>query len=189
MDKAKIDANVEWAIRCMNEEYDFDKARRYIDAALLEVGSNKKIAYYDVLRNILINLRYSVRGFSKKSKIKVSYNALLHFYANEFDNIAYAEIDPDSELEQGIVNSICCDITKNVGSFATAMRQFYIDFGVFTAVANNNKFKNEYLPLILRTEKAAVQILRRYNNRSPQVDANIGIWEGEVNGKYGAKYL
>ena len=189
MDKTKIDSNVEWAIRCMNEEYDFDKARRYIEAALLEVGSNKKIAYYDVLRNVLMKLHYNVRGFSKKGKVKESYNALLHYYADEFENICYAEIDADSEIEAGIVNSICCDITQNVGGFAKSMRQLYMDVGILTALANNNKYLNEYMPIILRTERAAFQIMRRYNKRSPEIDANIKIWEDEIKGKYGAKYL
>ena len=189
MDKNKIDSNVEWAIRTMNEEYNFEKARHYIEDALLEVGSNKKLAYFDVLRNVLSKLHFSVRGFSKKAKVKESYNQLLHFYANEFEKICYAEIDPDSEMDASIANSICCDIVTNVAVFCKAMRQFYIDFGVVTAMAHNNKFLNEYMPILLRTERSAYQIMSRFNFRSPQIEQNIRTWENEIKGKYGEKYL
>ena len=189
MDKNKIDSNVEWAIRTMNEEYDFEKARRYIEQALLEVGSNKKLAHYDVLRNVLVKLHFNVRGFSKKAKVKKSYNRLLHFYADEFENICYVEIDPNSEMDADIANSICCDIVNNVAGFSRGMRQLYMDIGIFTAMANNNKYLNEYMPIVLRTERSAYQIMSRFKYRTPQIEQNIRTWEDEIKGKYGAKYL
>ena len=147
MNKELIDMNVNRAIVSINDKFDYQEARRYLDAALNEVGSNKKLAYYDVLKRVINKLQYNVRGFSKKRRVKECFSNLLHFYGNEFPNIAYADVNPDSEIEMDLANSICCEVINAVGSFTKSMRALYIDFGLLTAVANNSKFLNEFMPM------------------------------------------
>lgn len=189
MNKELIDRNVLTAIDIINKQYDFNAARQYINNALLEVGSNRKLAYYDVLRNILIKLFYDVRGFSKKAAVKSCYTNLLHYYQEEFVNIQFVDIDATNVDEMTIANSICVDMVNNIAKFAQGMRQFYVDVGFFTALGNNNKYMNEFMPIILKSERAAYLFLSRYSNKSAAVEKNIQIWKSEVEGKYGRKYL
>jgi len=189
MNKEVIDLNVQRAISAINDSYDFSEGKLYLSKALDEVGSNKKLAYYDVLRNVLLKLHYNVRGFSKKHKVKECYKELLHFYQREFECIPFVEIDENSEIDMGLCNSICCDIVKNVGTFSNGMRQFYMDIGILTALGNNASFLNEFMPIILKTEKAARDLMVRFSNPTSQIRQNISTWESEINGKYGRKYL
>ena len=189
MNKELIDLSVERAINAINNDFDFDCARNHIYKAFNEIGSNKKLAYYDVINRVLSQLHYNVRGFSKKSRVKECYSSLLKFIQVEFENIEYVDINPDSEMDMGLSNSICCDVVSNVGAFAKGMRQFYIDFGVLTALGNNKKYLDTYMPIVMKCERAAMRLLKRFANPTPQVRQNIALWEEEVNGKYGAKYL
>lgn len=189
MEKSVIDLNVDRAVSSLNDSFDFNGAKTHILRALDEVGSNKKLAYYDVLRSVITKLHYNVRGISKKLKVKKCYSSLLHFYQTEFAEIAHAEINPDSTDEMMVCNSICCDIVNSVTSFMKGIRHLYMDLGIITSLINNKKYLNEFMPIGLKIEKAARDVLKQYNNKTSNIIENIRIWDNEVNGKYGAKYL
>lgn len=199
MDIENIDLNVDKAIAAINDGFCFEKAKEYIESAQSAAGDKNCLAYYDVLNRVLSGLHFYVKSTKEKKMVRDCYGKLLEYISLNFADIADLQVAADSEDEMEAANSICTNIINNSSSFASAIigmtylwENIVLIFSGMTYMivitARLIKLKKLFMPTLIRLEKAAAELMSKYECKNEVILKNIEIWNKEVK-KYGKKYL
>ena len=182
VDIERIEINTQLAIKAMNDDWSFEKARMYLEQAFSECSPQRDLGFYDIISQVLSQLQFKTKNGFQTKKVRTEYVDLFDYLASKFSYIRHFDVNSNNDEEATLLNEICVNCYNRMGELAAvfiqvASRNYY--WGLIAGAISVSKIKKKFMSSIASVAHDAAFALRKYNIDDAQIRANIRVFESE----------
>ena len=177
MDKTQIDFNVNQAIVLLNEDgrnKSITPAIPYIKKALELCGSDKNLAYFITLKNIVYGLSFHTRAAHAQAYLDF-YKDLFNYLLPFFIKLDSFEIDENNSEEALIVNDVCVTLINVQVHFFSTLCKLMANMGLF-ALGKIKRAAKDHIVYHRVYCKTAYTVLEKYKVDNSTIKKNCEIF-------------